>query len=134
VELLGIALSLPIAFAANLVYCLLLAKVVVWIEALRRILLMTSIVVLLAFVGEVSVLASIGPVRSSTTFGAGFYVAHIALFFAGPPALANVLVLRKSWPRVSWYWAVPFCTLFAFGLVLLQIAVSEALYGVDGLL
>jgi hypothetical protein len=33
---------------------------------------------------------------------------------------------------VPWYAAVPFCIVFAFVLVLLHYAVSEALDGVDG--
>jgi hypothetical protein len=47
--------------------------------------------------------------------------------------LVNLVYLYKGPTRpVAWYSAVPFCTIFAFVLVLLQYSVSEALYGIDG--
>jgi len=131
-ELLGIALSVPVAFVACLVYCFLVGKVVLPIEWLRRAMWIGSVFVLFAFATEVSLLATLGAVRSRTIIGPTFYVGHVALFFLGPPALANLLVLWRPRGMVRWYWAVPLCTLFAFVLVLLQYGVDEALFGVDG--
>jgi hypothetical protein len=133
-ELFGILLSVPAAFAASLFYCLFLVNVVVRAERLRRLIWTASVAVLVIFGIEVVLLATIGAVRSRGAIGPAFYAVHIALFFLGTPALANVLVLRKpGGVRARWYWAVPACTLFAFALVLLQYGVSEALYGIDGM-
>jgi hypothetical protein len=131
-ELFGIVLSVPAAFVASLVYCFLLANVVIRIEPLRRAMWGVSVFVLLAFALEVALLISVGAVRSRAIIGPTFYAAHVALFFLGTPALANLLVLWRPRGILRWYWAVPLCTLFAVGLVLLQYGVSEALYGIDG--
>jgi hypothetical protein len=131
-ELFGIALSVPVAFLANLGYCFFLSRVVVRVETLRRLMWRVSTGVLVAFAIELALLLTLGSVRASEVLGPGFYVGHVLLFFLGPPALANVLVLYKGpQPPVAWYAAVPFCTIFAFVLVLLQYSVSEALYGIE---
>ena len=132
-EVLGIALSVPVAFAACLVYCFLLARIVIHLDRLRRALWAASAFVLLAVAVEVALLATLGAVRSRAIIGPAFYVGHVALFFLGPPALGNLLVLWPPRGMVRWYWAVPLCTLLAFGLVLLQYGVSDALFGVDGM-
>ena len=130
-EIFGIVLSIPAAFVVSTVYSFLLSRVITRIDPLRRFLWMASIGVLLLFVIEVALLITIGAVRSGAIFGLGFYVAHLVIFFTGPPALANVLILRNPRGTFRWYWAVPVCTAFAFVLVLLQYGVSEALYGID---
>jgi len=131
-EVFAILLSLPAAFLASLAYCYLLTKIVLREDALRRAMWRGSVLVLIAFAIEVTLLATAGAVRSRTLLGPMFYVAHSLLFFLGTPALANLLVLRQPRGILRWYWAVPVCTLFAFGLVILQYGVSEALFGVDG--
>jgi hypothetical protein len=131
-EIFGIILSVPATFLASLVYCYLLATIVIRLDFLRRAMWLVSVLVLIAFAIEVTLLVTVGSVHSRALIGPMFYVAHVALFFLGTPALANVLVLRQPRELVRWYWAVPACTLFAFALVLLQYGVSEALYGVDG--
>jgi len=132
-EIFGIILSIPVAFVASAVYCFLLARVVLRLETLRRVMWLVSVGVLIAFGVEVALLFTLGAVRARGSLGPGFYVGHVMVFFLGPPALANVLVLRRRSTRaVRWYLAVPFCTVFAFVLVLLQYGVSEALYGIDG--
>jgi hypothetical protein len=131
-EILGIAASVPAAFVANVLYGYFLSRVVMRQEPLRRALWIASLPVLLAFAAEVALLMTVGAVRSRTIFGPTFEAAHVAIFFLGPPALANALVLWPPKGLVSWYWAVPICTVFAFALVLLQYGVGDALYGIDG--
>ena len=132
-ELLGILLSIPAAFVASVVYCCLLAKIVVHFDALARWLRGASLAVLIAFAIEVLLLLWVGPVRARAAIGPAFYLAHLAVFLLGTPALANVLILRRrSDTNFRWYWAIPLCTAFALVLVLLQYGVSEALFGIDG--
>ena len=130
-ELVGIALSIPIAFVASALYCLLLSRVVIKFERPIRYLRAGSYGVLALFAVELLLLNTLGSVRSSALIGRGFYVTHLVIFFCGPPALANLLVLRKrSKESFAWY-AVFACTVFAFLLVLLQYDVSESLYGIE---
>lgn len=131
-ELLAIALSIPVAFVASFAYCLFIAKVVGRFDRVSRVLWWLSIAVLLWCGVEVSILGTVGAVRARTLLGPGFYVAHLIVFLLGTPALANVLLLRRG-TRTRWYLVVPLCTVFAFALVLLQYGVSEALYGIDGI-
>ena len=132
-ELLGVMLSVPLAFACCMLYCLMLAKLISRSQRLAYILKLLSILVLTVFVVEIVLLVTMGPVQSRGILGPGFYVTHVILFFLGPPALANLLVLRAG-PQVyrKWYIAGILCTAFAFFLVLLQYTVSESLYGIDG--
>lgn len=132
-ELVGIALSIPVAFLMSMGYCLVAGKVLRNREPLRVLLLRASWPVLGCLLVELALLASLGAVRSRGILGPGFYVAHLLLFFLGTPALANLLVLpRKDWLLGRWYVAGLLCTLLAVFLVFLQIGVSEALYGVEG--
>lgn len=131
-ELFGIALSVPVAFVCSMLYCLLLAKVIAKRQQTIRFLRITSIILLSLFCTELLLLIPLGAVRSRALLGPTFYAVHLILFFLGPPALANVLVLRRQGLFRSWYEAGVMCTAFAFFLVLLQYSVSESLYGIDG--
>jgi len=133
VELFGIVFSIPVAFVVSMAYCAVLAHVIRRLDRLRGWLYATLLVVLLGFLSEVILLATLGAVGSRAFVGPAFYVAHTVFFFFGTPALANVLLLPKREPILRrWYVAGFLCTAFAFCLVLLQYGVSEALYGVDG--
>jgi len=132
-EVLGVALSIPVAFVASMVYCLFLALVIVRFARPSRWLRLTSLFVLGLFAAELVLLVSIGSVRTRGLLGPHFFATHVGLFFLCTPALANSLVLRPSRGLVSkWYVAGALCTVFAFFLVLLQYTVSESLYGIDG--
>jgi len=124
-ELLGIVLSIPVAFVASMLYCLFLARVLLKFERPSRWLRMVSRIVMAMFAAELIMLVTLGPVRSRGLLGPGFYV-------LGAPALANLLVLRpRRGVLAKWYLAAAVCTVFAFLLVLLQYSVSESLYGIN---
>lgn len=132
-ELLGIALSIPVAFVASSLYFVLLVKIVSRSTRLSRALRIASYIALTLFAIELLLLLSLGSVRSRALLGPGFFVAHLLIFFAGVPALANVLVLRSNrGVFANWYVVAAICTLLAFSLVLLQYTVSESLFGIDG--
>ena len=131
-ELFGIALSIPVALVASVLYCFFLDRVVLKFDGPRRWLLFTSYFVLAFFAAELVLLFSLGAVRSSAILGSSFYAVHSILFFLGVPSLANFLLLRQQHRFVdSWYVAAALCTVFAFFLVLLQYSVSESLYGIE---
>jgi hypothetical protein len=131
-ELFGIALSIPVALVASMLYCFFLDRVVLKSDHPRRWLRFTSYFVLAFFAAELVMLLTLGAGRSRAILGPGFYIVHLILFFISVPALANVLVLRQRRGFVaSWYIAGALCTIFAFFLVLLQYSVSEAFYGIE---
>lgn len=132
-ELFGIALSVPLAFAASVVYCAILVKVIHQHQRAARWLWWASAGIISCIVLEVVLLVTIGAVHSQRIVGSLFYTVHLALFFLGPPALANVMLLRQRTAPFRWSCAaVVLFTLLALGLVLLQYSVSEALYGING--
>jgi hypothetical protein len=130
-ELFGVALSVPVAFVSSALYCFLLIRVVCNHERLSRRLRLVSGVVLAMFAVEIALLIALGSVRSRGLLGPSFYVAHVVVFFLGPPALANLLILSRRGPLVKWYVASALCTVFAFFLVLLQYTVAESLLGIE---
>lgn len=129
-ELLGIAFSIPISFAASMLYCFFLDRVLLKYEKPSRWLRFSSYFVLALFAAELVAVFTVGAVRSRAILGPSFYVDHLVLFFISVPSLANFLILRRR--PVTWYVAGVLCTVFAFFLVLLQYSVSESLYGIDG--
>jgi hypothetical protein len=132
-EIFGIFFSIPVALVASTLYCLYLTRVVSQRASASRWLRRASYFVLFFFVIEVALLIISGAVRSRVVIGSSFYVGHLIIFFLGTPALANLLVLRSGRGFFGkWYVAAVLCTIFAFSLVILQYAVSEALYGIDG--
>jgi hypothetical protein len=132
-EIFGILFSIPVAFIATSLYCLILYKFVRKSELARQIFRMVSYFVLTLFAVEVVLLMIFGVVRSRELLGPGIFVLHLICFFLGPPALVNVLVLKPIDNLSSrWYVVCTLATIFAFLLVLLQYSVSEALYGIDG--
>jgi len=74
-ELLGIVLSVPVAFVASVVYCFFLSKVVVPRDVLRRVLWFMSVGLLALFGVEVALLVTLGAVKSQAIMGPGFFAA-----------------------------------------------------------
>lgn len=132
-ELFGVCLTLPGAFAASAIYSFLLSRMQAKWPRLTRFLLAVSVVVLIGLALEIALLAVFGAIRIREVVGPGFYVAHLAIFMLGVPSLATALVVggRHRWFG-RWYIAAAMCAVFAVGLVLLQYSVAEALYGING--
>jgi len=131
-ELVGLALSIPAAFVISALYSLLISRVVLKFECPIPYLRAASYFVLASFGVELLLLITFGPVRSRDLLGRGFWAAHLGIFFLGPPALANLLVLRRRRARsFTWCQAALVCTMFAFVLVVIQYSVSESLYGIQ---
>jgi hypothetical protein len=105
-EAFGILCSIPVAFVVSAVYCAILAAAIRRYESLRGPLYTASLLVLFVLVCELVLLATRGAVDSRALVGPAFYAGHVVCFILG--------------------------SIFAFCLVLLQYAVFEALYGVDG--
>ena len=136
-ELFGIALSVPAAFIASIVYGKILVKLVLQFSYIRRWLWAASILVLVLFAAEVLFISTLGIQRSNSYLGPIFETSHLLLFFLGTPALATFLLLRprSRLPEGPYTYKIlivaALCTVFALAHVLLQYTVSETLHGIE---
>jgi hypothetical protein len=132
-ELFGIAFFNTGAFIASAVYRILLLTAVSRWPLIRPIFKSASYVALSAICAEWIFLAQRGAAGTRVAIGSVYYTLHILIFFLGAPALMNILALSNAsrW-SARWWLSVPLCTALAFVLVLQQYAVSEALYGIEG--
>lgn len=130
-ELLGIALFIPLAALAFTAYAAIARGLFERFGSLARIAGGMSAAVLLVFVTELIAVGTFGVLRSREILGLPFLVAHSLSLLLAPPALANVLVLAMK-SRRSWYVASAAAACLAIGLLFLNIHISEVLYGIDG--
>ncbi|MDB5345572.1 MAG: hypothetical protein JWP89_3949 [Schlesneria sp.] len=132
-ELFGILFSFPAALIASLIYATLVQQISSAWPPVGRPLRVGSYFVFTGLAVELVILIILGAVDGRRLLGPAFYVGHLLIFFLGPPALANVLILQRRAPALArpWIACLP-CAFFALFLVLLQYGVTEALYGIDG--
>lgn len=132
-EIVGIILSIPMAFITSSIYSILikkiinkwkpLAKPVFWISALILSL------VCLEFLGVIIM----GTLTLRQELGQLYYPIHSCLFILTLPSLVNIMVIQKRIHFLSkWYTIGVICALFGLSVVILQYSVSETLYGIDG--
>jgi hypothetical protein len=132
-ELFGIVLSFPASLIAVSIYSLILRRITARRPSLSRLILWVSLSVLLLLVLEFIGVTMMGALQLRASLGATYWVAHIVLFFLAVRSLTNMLHLQKKVPFISrWYITAFICAVFTIFVVLLQIVVSEALYGIDG--
>lgn len=123
-------LTIPAAFVFCTVYVLFLVYIVRPYAQASLWLWWSGAIVLGCFAVELMLVATVGVPRTRALLGAAFHPVHLALFVGGTPALANLLILRQRRAVAVWACAAVFCcTMLAFGSVVLQYALSEALYG-----
>jgi hypothetical protein len=131
-ELFGIAFSVPVALVTSAAYSFFLGKFARPRVRLSKTLMFLSIAVLSAWVIEFIAVISFGGAGLNEWFGPLFYRVHLVLFFLAVPSLAAVVMLQTVRPALAkWYIAAVICTVFALIAVLLQYAVSEAIFGID---
>jgi hypothetical protein len=132
-ELFGMVLSLPASFIATAIYTFLLKwGLKHWPRLAKPVCWVSPIIVVLACLEGVGVV-TVGTLKLRLVIGAAYYPLHEILFLLGVPALANLMQLQKRIPFFAkWYITAFACMIFAFGLVLLQYAVTDDLFGVDG--
>ena len=131
-ELFGLILAVPVAGFASAIYVWAVLRLVVPRSGLAAALRTLSWLPLLATLSELIFVGAVGPVSARTIVGPAFMAIH-SLFLVTPPAFANVLLLYRrppSWPRLAL--AVAASTAISFGLLLFNIVISEALFGIDG--
>jgi len=132
-ELFGIVFSLPASFVATSIYTIILKQVLRHWTRLSKPIQWTSYLIVILVFFEVFGVAVLGTLKLRSVIGAPYYPLHLFLFVLGVPALANLLQLQKRIPVLSkWYLTAMICMVYAFGLVFLQYAVTDDLFGIDG--
>jgi hypothetical protein len=131
-EVFAILGSFPAAFIATAFYRLVLLGLVVRFQWIAKLAKRASYIVFALLVVEVILLLTLGAIQSRRLIGPVFSVCHLALFFLGTPALANVLILRHG-RSASWVLVSLPCAALAVALTLMQYAVSDELFGIDGI-
>jgi hypothetical protein len=132
VELFGILILVPLGALAIAAYCAILSKLAHRLEPWRSNMYSAGVVVLTALAAELAVLFCFGAHRLQAMLGPAFYSTHLAIVSLASPSLANVLVLRRrGWRFNNWHWASAPCAILVLGLALLQMSVSEAIFGIQ---
>lgn len=131
-ELFGVLLTAPAAFVASAFHCWLLRRLIEARAFVRKPLVAASRLVLLSIVAEWASVLALGAESALRPFGISLYGIHLALFFLGTPAFANLLVLDKIGIHFrKSYLVATLCAAFAVVLVLAQYAISDVLHGID---
>lgn len=135
-ELFGLLFAVPVTLVTATVYCCLAVFVLGRLRALTRPVLFGSLVVVLCILAEIVLLGTLGATRAYARLFIGFTVIHEISFWLGPPAIANLLLLAlfsrshsRRLPKVALASLV--CWLVCMGALLGNIAVDEAIVGVD---
>ncbi|MEA2164985.1 MAG: hypothetical protein QOK37_3112 [Thermoanaerobaculia bacterium] len=128
-------LALPIAALVSGSYVLVVSFLAPLWASIRRTILASSFLVLVAGSLEFLIIRKWGLLGARGHFGVAFDILHELVCFLTPMALANVLLLVKRKPSRNWL----VLSLVALGtfvvavvLVSWNIEVSETLHGVDG--
>jgi hypothetical protein len=132
-ELFGLVLALPILVALSAGYAFFVRLVIAPRPRLAGTVRLLSLLPVVLVLAELILVASVGAVRVRQVVGPIFPALH-AVFLLIPPSLANLILLpSRSRSLLALVAAVSLSFVAGFGLILFNIAVSEALYGVDGI-
>jgi len=130
-ELFGIAFSVPAAFVTSAVYAIVIRKLVAGKSPFDRALFWFSAVIIGVWTIEFLIVVALLASGQQNGIQHIPYSVHSVLFFLVVPALANIIQLQKAVPFFKrWYLTASACTFLALHAVLLQYAVSEAIFGI----
>ncbi len=119
-----------------MVYCLGAAFVLSRLCRARSWALVASLVVVGCLLAEAVLLRTFGAKQAYARLGVGFTLLQEVSFWLGPPAISNLLLLlrsvrREAWKRGKIAAAIVVCRVGCLSALLGNIAVDEAIVGVD---
>lgn len=127
-EIFSLALSIPLAYFASLLYGKFLLKALVGWPWISRLFAVVSCCVILTIITEWILLATLGCLSTRQHLGPTFDYVHSMNFLLGPPALINILVCSNPVRGRS---PAEYVILLGMGLAVVllfqNVAVSEAL-------
>ena len=135
-ELFGLILAIPFTLLTSTVFCLLAIWVFRRFPKLRAPAFIAASVVLCFVVLEVILSVAFGPLALHRRFGGVHSVLHFANFVLAPPAITCVILvaaLRRGDPSLALrIVAIGACWFTCMASLFGNIAVDEAIYGIDG--
>jgi hypothetical protein len=133
-EVFGIIFSVPVIFAASNIYVFIIGKVIARPRFLAGPLWWISVLLVAMAILESICAMALGPVRLREIIGPSYYGVHVTLFVLAVPGLVNIMKLQERIRFLTkWYVIGTSSALFGLCVILLQYAVSEGLYGIDGM-
>jgi len=134
-ELLGILIAIVFGIPVAILYCYTVNWLIKPINSLSRLAVFFSLVVVAVFILTMVPILALGPLEARQYFGLTIAVPFSVSVLLTAPATANLLVLAanpNSWlgsrfTSVTASFVVGICSIF------LNISVSEAWYGIDGI-
>ncbi len=134
-EIIGLLLSIPVCLIVSVIYSRFAISAYQNEGLSAKILKLITWIVLPFLAIEVILLLSVGPVRAYQIFSKPFYLMHYLVFLTGPPSLTNVIayqIKKKDWSKRKKIILVSvLCFVFSMSMVLNNVAVSEAIFGVN---
>jgi hypothetical protein len=133
-ESLGMLLAFPVTAAASIVYALLAVRLFSRWSILRWTLLVLSVVVvLLAFTEAALIWRAGGPIAARGWIGPRFESLHNFVFLLTPPAVANLLIFIPRPPLRDWKIVALATWFICIGFVFWNYDMMEKFYGPDGI-
>jgi hypothetical protein len=133
-ELFAIMLSFPMSFLCSTIYAVIINRITKRWTILFTPLFWISFLILILLLVEVTAVIFIGALGLREAIGPPYFPIHLFLFFLALPSAVNIMKLQRIAPLFAkWYAIGSVCAFLGLGIVLLQYAVSEALYGIDGM-
>jgi len=133
-ELFAIMLSFPMSFLCSTVYAVIINRITTRWSIFSTPLLWISFLILILLLFEVIAVILIGALDLREAIGRPYFPIHLFLFFLALPSAVNIMKLQRIAPLFTkWYVIGSVSAFLGLGIVLLQYAVSEALYGIDGM-
>lgn len=131
-ELFGLLLAIPVTLIASFVYAVLALALFRFLPIVGRVFVVASLLVVAVIVTEVVLLVVLGPKDTYARLGHGFTALHFLGFLLGPPAVANLILhFGRCWRWLRFFSATACCWIACMSALLGNIAVDEAIGGVD---
>jgi hypothetical protein len=133
-ESLGMLLAFPITALASMVYAVLAVRVFSrWAIVRWTLLVLSVVVVLLAFTEAALIWHAGGPISARGWIGPRFESLHNFVFLLTPPAVANLLVFIPRPPLRDWKIVALATWFICIGFVFWNYDMMEKFYGPDGI-
>lgn len=126
-------MAFPVTAVASMVYAVLAVRVFSrWTVVRWTLLVLSAIVVLLAFTEAALIWRAGGPIAARGWIGPRFVALHSFVFILTPPAVANLLVFIPRPPLRDWKIVALATWFICIGFVFWNYDMMEKFYGPDG--
>jgi hypothetical protein len=131
-EFFGLILAIPVALVASVIYCAIATLLLKKVRALRKAVLVASLLVLACVALEIGLIGTLGVNAAYQRLQNWFGYLHAVCFLLGPPSLANLVLFLLCAMRETWTaWRIALSGLICW--VACIVAVFGNLFAVDAI-